>query len=124
MKYIKTFELRKKEYYTISNELINAVYHNNYSRTKRLLDSSFPVDTICNGGTPLLYAAYGGKWDIVLLLLKYNPDWYIKYPSGMDFIEYIEQYVGGDEVLEKIRKKYPEKYNEYVIKRNIYKYNL
>jgi hypothetical protein len=125
MKYIKTFETKKKELYKIENELINSVYHGNYAETKKLLDSGFDVNSkLDSGNNALLFAAYGGKWNIVYLLLKYDPDWYVKDNSGTDFIEYIEEHVGGDEVLEKIRKKYPEKYQEYFTKRAADKYNL
>ena len=125
MKYIKDFQNKKKEYYTIDNELINAVYHNNYYKTKKLLDSGFDINsTEDNKQTALLYAAYKGEWNILYLLLKYNPDWYIKDASGLDFIDYIEEWLGGDKVLKQIRKKYPEKYDEYFIKRNSEKFNL
>ena len=124
MKYIKKIET-KKEYYSLDNPLINAVCHDNYYKTKKILDSGFDVNSRENlDYTALLYAAYRGYWNIVYLILKYDPDWYIKDPSDTDFIEYIEQYVGGDRVLKQIRKNFPEKYKEYFIRRNSEKFNL
>ena len=126
MKYIKTFEYKKKKYYTIENELIDAVYNNQYSKVKRLLDSGFDINSTVVGekNNALLYASYKGYWSILYLLLKYNPDWYVKDDSKTDFIQLIEEHLYGDKVIEKIRKKYSEKYEEYLMKKNIEKFQL
>jgi len=125
MKYIKKFERKKNEFYTIKNELINAVYHGNYSKTKKLLDSGFDVNSNIDGrNSALLYASYKGEWNILFLILKYNPDWYIKDISKYDFIDYINDHIDGDKVIEKITKKYPVKYNEYLMIKKSEKFNL
>jgi len=124
MKHLKKFEAYGS--FMTGNDLVDAVYYNEYNDAKKLLDNGFDVNCIDNTtkNTALLYAAYYGKWDFVYLLLKYNPDWNIKDSSDTDFIEYIEEYLGGEEVLDKIKKDYPKEYQDYLIKKDIKKYNL
>jgi len=123
MKYLKKFETTEKD--KSGNELVDAVCDNKYYVAKNLLDSGFKVDSVAKtNNTPLLYAAYQGKWNFVFLLLKYNPTWEIKDSSNTDFIDYINQWVGGNKVLENIIKCYPERYQEYISKKEALKYNL
>jgi ankyrin repeat protein len=123
MRHLKKYEAYGT--FSTGNELVDSVLYSEYADTKKLLYSGADVNsTEIGGNTALLYASYYGRWKYVYLLLKYNPDWTIKDTSGCDFIDYINEHVGGDEVLEKIKKDYPEKYAEYIAKKEAEKYNL
>jgi len=71
--------------------------------------------------TALIYMSgnYIYNLTIIKLLIDAGADWNIKDDNGMDFLDYLKI-----EQKEKIIKLYPEKYKEYLIRKNVEKYNL
>lgn len=74
--------------------------------------------------TALIIAAEPEPYlNIIELLIKYNADWNLKDNHGNDFIDILNrsEYAYFVNVL---AKKYPKKYDDYMIKKNTDKYNL
>lgn len=68
------------------------------------------------------------QYEMLDILIDAGADWNIEDSEGNDFLDYFEQplkrkynIVGNKD---KIIKKYPEKYQEYLIKKEAKKYNL
>ena len=66
-----------------------------------------------------MIAAEIESFSYLQLLIDNGADWFIKDNRGDFFIDYL-----SDELLVMISKDYPDKYSEYLIKKESEKYNL
>jgi ankyrin repeat protein len=89
---------------------------------KELIDAGAKLDSKNDWGqTPLMISAqYHSLFDYVLLLIDSGADWNIINPdNGNDFLDIL-----SIENTNYIIQKYPEEYEEYLIKKETIKYNL
>lgn len=71
------------------------------------------------GYTPLMIAGDENDFTILTYLIEKDADWNIECETGEDFM-----YFTTDEYLDIIIEDYPEKYKEYLSKKDAKKYNL
>jgi len=69
--------------------------------------------------TALTVAAYRQNIEVIKLLIKAGADWNFKNDENKYFLDYLD-----DKDKNEIEKLDPEKYNEYLMKKNAEKYNL
>ena len=86
-----------------------------------MIDAGADVNIQNNyGSTALILSSLGSRYlKTVQLLIEAGADWNIKNKHDKDFLDYL-----CDEYIKIIIKYYPEKYKEYLIKKNAEKYNL
>ena len=74
-----------------------------------------------NDITALIYAtkAYGNNFEMCKLLIDAGADWNIKDAYNKDFLDWLR-----DKDKKRIIELYPDKYDEYLMKKNAEKYNL
>lgn len=150
MKYIKTFEVK---FESTMPEIILASMMGNVNKLKELIKSNANVNIqdefsntaliVCSefnnpdiikilldagadpdiknkhGETALLLAANKNLLENVKLIIDADADWSLKSDNGLYFIDMLSHQHKQD-----IIKKYPEKYNEFLIKIEAEKYNL
>lgn len=114
MKYLRLFEDK-------GIDLFIAITKEDIKRVKYLLRLGTDINIQdMEGRTPLFYAAHHDFMNIVDVLIKSGADWNIKNNKGYDFT-----YLLTDKQKELIIKKYPEEYDEYLLKKEATsKYNL
>jgi len=95
--------------------------------TKYLIGAGADVNIQNNNGsgwTPLHYAAYWNEIRMMRLLIEAGADWNIKNENGKYFLDMLH----NSNTKKNIIELYPEKYKEYLIKKdiidNVKKYNL
>ena len=81
-----------------------------------------------DGYTALIKAADHDIYDVMYELIENDADWNIKtgskYLSGdFDFIDHFN-IDDKDKMIKKLKEKYPDKYKEYLMKKDADKYNL
>jgi len=95
--------------------------HYNYDIIKIVIDAGVDVDNVdSSGDTPLTFVAYEPT-DIkfVKMLIEADADWYIDDYDEHDFFEYLDYRYKNE-----IAREYPEKHQEYLMKKDAEKYNL
>jgi len=120
MKHLKTFENTNVQSRLF--DYIRIYGKRNINKIKNLLFKNKNMDLNCfdrDGMTPLMWASYGDNLEILEMLIDAGADWNVKDSEGDDFLTYT---LGGTE--RDIIKKYPEKYKEYLFKKEVEKYNL
>lgn len=111
---------------TVSTERISKMLRDiRYQMAKLLLEKGAdPNQKDINDFTSLTVASEPTPYDeIILLLLEYDADWYFKDHKGLDFLEILKTN-NYFEIVDDIIEKFPEKYKEYLIKKDAEKYNL
>ena len=123
MKYIKTYHIIK-ESLTTKDEVLLFMYiregRGRYMDIRELINNGVNVN--CqdgNGYTPLIWAADKGNMIAMIDLINTDADWTIKSNFGNDFIDSLNHIH-----KEMIINKFPEKYQEYITKKDAEKYNL
>jgi ankyrin repeat protein len=71
------------------------------------------------GRTALIKAALTRKDKVVLELIELDADWAIEDNDGQDFLDYTDYKHSS-----LLKEKYPEKYEEYLFKKDANKYNI
>ena len=114
MKYIKSFESK-------GIDLFKAIINDDEKLVKKLIRFNVDINIQdMEGRTPIFYAANHDFMSIVEILIKAGADWNIINNKGYDFT-----YLLSDKQLEIIKKKYPNEYSEYLLKKEATnKYNL
>ena len=118
MKYIKQFEKTDSNH----SEFINYICDNNYRMVIKMIEFgniNINHQTV-EGKTPLMFACdriHG--WNIIDLLIQSGADLYLKDKYGWDAFDMMY-----DIYKDRIKEKYPEKYEDYEIRQNSEKYNL
>jgi ankyrin repeat protein len=95
-----------------------------YKMMKILLEMGANPNQVDNDDyTPLLIASEPEPYiDMIKLLIDYGADWNSKR-GVRDFISVLKNN-NYDEYINEIIKKYPEKYKDYLFKKDVEKYNL
>ena len=95
-----------------------------YNMMKVLLEKGAnPNQSDDDGYTPLMIAAQPEPYiDMIELLIEYNADWNTKR-GVRDFIDVLTAY-DNHEYVNRIIKKYPEKYQKYLMIKDSERYNL
>ena len=118
-----------------------AAYYDNIEVFDILLKYGAKIDGIntSNGNTTLIdfsfYSSLNKLYDIDMLchIIDKGADWSIVNFDGKDFMDALYynnsihpklQYSEKDNIINDIIKKYPEKYKEYLIKKDSNKYNI
>ena len=87
---------------------------------KLLVDAGADLNIRNNKGqTPLIIAAAYASIEAIVLLIDGGADWNIIDNDGKDFLDYFK---GGNKTI--VMNSYPDKYKEYLIKKDAGKYNL
>lgn len=103
-----------------NSALIGSVFNDHFESTKVLINAGADINTQDGGDrTPLIYASLHNKLNIVKLLIEAGSDWNIKDVSGENFLDCLNDWNRDDIIY-----FYPEKYKEYLIKKDAKKYNL
>ena len=87
---------------------------------KILIDAGADVNIIDNTSlknTPLILASYHHYNDVVKILIESGADWNKKDSYDRDFFHY-------SNIKKELKNLYPDEYKEYLIKKDIEKYNL
>lgn len=106
-------------------DIFKAIQYKKSDIVKKLLNNIDDIDIIDNRNsniklTPLLLAGFIDNLEIIELLINAGASWNKKYGnSEHDFF-----YFMSEENKKSIIKKYPEKYDKYLIIKNSEKYNL
>jgi len=100
--------------------LTSAIERDRIDILKYLLKNGADVNLIDNNGlTSLFYAADHESLSSLQLLINAGADWYIKDKYGDYFIDNL-----SEELKKIISEDYPEKYEEYLIRKKADKYNI
>lgn len=101
--------------------LIVATWYNREELVKKLLDvGANPNMQYKNtDDTALTIAAKENNYNIIVLLIEAGADWTIKDNKGFDFVDLVT-----DDYLEILKEDYPDKYQDYKMKKDVEKYNL
>jgi ankyrin repeat protein len=100
--------------------LLCAIHHNRFNILKKLIDFGANVNYADdNGFTPLMGAATENNLTYLQLLIDNGAKWNKKDLSNYDFFNYIT-----DEYKKIIIEDYPEKYKDYLMRKDAEKYNL
>jgi len=107
--------------------LIFASANGNMASSKKLIDFGANLDIQDNFGDTALIScarnskqpAYRKNIEIIRYLIKNGADWNLKNNKNKDFLNYLRPY---DKKI--IREEFPEKYKDYILKKDIEKYNL
>ena len=100
--------------------LTTAIERDRESIVKYLLKNGADVNLIDNNGlTSLFYAADHESFSSLQLLIDAGADWFIKDKHGDYFVDILSEEMGKI-----IAEMYPEKYQEYLIRKKADKYNL
>lgn len=125
----KTYKIKINEKFSdvySLNILINHIRHDSLKELKFYLNNKEYLRIINNkdndGLTPLMWAAYKGKYNIIDEIIKAGADWNIKDNDGFDFLDYMN--ISNRKFIKPIIEKYSEKYQEYLLKKDLEQYNL
>lgn len=104
--------------------LTAAIYYNRKDMLKELLEFGADINYYDSAGqTPLMLAAARcspGSLEMMSILIEYGADWNIVNKwSKTDFFDYT-----NEDVKKIIIEDYPEKYQEYLMKKDSEKYNI
>jgi ankyrin repeat protein len=151
MKYIKTYEnvndrfvdlIRMGSYYRVLDMIQNhdidfnyveqgdgwtpltaAIFHENENIVKLLIkngaDVNLPYQNTDEKTTPLMLAGDINVYNIIAMLIEADADWNLKDIYGEDFLDHTYE-----DWVEIIKEDYPEKYEEYLMKKQAEQYNL
>lgn len=101
--------------------LMVASYENRIDIVKILIEAGANIEARnYTNGTALLLASYNNRIEIVKMLIEAGADWNAINIHGRDFLDYYDE-VG---LRAKIIELYPEQYKDYLMKKDIEKYNL
>ena len=123
MKYLKTYEQNNLD-------LIKCVKSGDINKIEEIIETADLDAQDSYGSTALIWSAYTHNFEITKLLIEYGADWNIedkvtdtnyqnKSYNGKDFLDYFK---GGNKTI--VMNSYPDKYKEYLIKKDAGKYNL
>ena len=103
------------------SELLDSIVMGNISKFKKLIATNIkPNDINLDGkGELLFYASESENMLVIINLTKLGADWFIKNDDGSYFIDYL-----SDDNKKMLSRLFPEKYKEYLIKKETDKYNL
>ena len=118
---ITEFKIFEKSYKNIN--IFEMIRKHNYEDVKKLIDDGFDVDFGIDS-TPLIYAIKMKPIDIKIIeLLAEVSDWTKKAEYGLkDFIEILEEI--NISLLDDIINKFPKKYEEYLLNKELDKFNI
>jgi len=125
MKHLKRFETITQD--EINKDLVYQVFRYDLvedeclENMKDLIDNqNANIDYIDDDGeTVLMVSAFRQRYKIMFYLINKNANWNKKSSNGNDFIKYL-----SIEDRRRIKTVFPEKYQEYLIKKEAEKYNL
>ena len=125
MKHLKRFETITQD--EINKDLVYQVFRYDLvedeclENMKDLIDNqNANIDYIDDDGeTALMVSAFRQRYKIMFYLINKNANWNKKSSNGNDFIKYL-----SIEDRRRIKTVFPEKYQEYLIKKEAEKYNL
>jgi len=85
-----------------------------------ILDAKPDLNAVDNQhGTAIMMTIYHHHWNMMYALLDAGADPFIKDDDGDDIFDYVPEYH-----LENIEKRSPEVYKEYMLRKDVEKYNL
>jgi ankyrin repeat protein len=100
--------------------LTRAIYYDRFHIIDVLIKLGVDINHVDNSGdSPLIYTAYQYKLDAMKMLIDAGADWNIKDNNNNTFLDILD-----NEDRELIIDDYPEKYKDYLMKKDIEKYNL
>ena len=109
--------------YEDDSPLLLAINRERYEIAEKLVKLGANINYQSEGGeTPLMVAGGVGdvnSYDIITMLIESGADWNIKDLDGDDFLHYLTE-----EDEEKVIEDYPEKYEDYLLKKKEEKYNI
>jgi len=113
MKYIKTYE-------EVNSNLLIVTKLGFLSLVKELIEAGANIDFQDDDGeTALMIASNFVHIEIVRELIKAGADWNIKDNDNRDFLDHLLTVI-----KKQIIEEFPEKYQNYLIKKDAEKYNL
>ena len=77
------------------------------------------------GNTALIFSAMKMKYDVMHELIDLGAEWYIKDNIKYDFIDYLEDFDDASiRIFNELIEKYPDKYKDYLLKKQVDQFNL
>jgi ankyrin repeat protein len=114
--------------------LINAVCVSNGSESKiskvieLLVKYGADINTQdTNGKTALIKSAEYPRYNVMIKLIEMNAEWYIQDEDDCDFLDNLNTSSlkrSGKSHADDLKKQYPNKYKEYLMKKDANMYNL
>lgn len=111
---------------TIMN-IFAQIKNNNYEFVEQSLkDNRFDINSTVGHSIKVPLISAINDIDMLELLTKYDVDWYKKDANGNDFIDRLENGSAEHQIklLKYIKWKYPDRYNEHIVRKETNKYNL
>lgn len=74
------------------------------------------------GFTPLMQSIFTERYNMMHIIISRDADWNIKNSNGQDFIDLLLVY--NNIIHDGVILKYPDKYEQYIIKKEINKFKI